>query len=401
MKLSMKKRVSILLTLILSFSMLVSSCNLLPGKTEEKDTTSSDIEDVVSSYLDEIVDGTFADEEYASDYAKDTPFADLTFEDGDVQELMNASFAIIEYEIEDAEGDMDDEEGTCDIVLTYVDLSAILDDLDDGYDANDVMDAIEDKDVLTEEADVSLDLEYDEDEEEWLITDTSELAEILGEPFEDISFAPDFGDPTDTIDSFLIALANADEDAIDEISPSSGYYSFYADDDNMDLNMAFYSLVTYELNGEPTYTDNYAEVPVTLTLPDALLITSDVMNDTEYMAINMKAILLDSINGLDTVAAEEAMAEELQGTMIEMMYDPYYSYSVDAYFGLEGDVDAEEWIIASVPYELYDMDIEPENSDQAYIDAVIRSLEMLLEEGSIDQATYDLFMEYLTAPEIY
>jgi hypothetical protein len=392
------KRVSVLITLILSFSMLVSSCNLLPGGSKEKDNTASDIEDVVSSYLDEMQDGTLVEEDYASDYAKDTPFADLELEDSDVQELMNVSLTMIEYEIDDAEGDIDDEEGTCDFVLTYIDLAAILDDLGDGYDANDVMDAIEDKDAPTEEADISLDLEYDEDEEEWLIADTSELAEILGEPFGEVSFAPDFGEPTETINSFLVALANADAAAIDELSPSTGYYSFYSDEDNISMNMSFYSLITYEVNGEPTYTDNYAEIPVTMTLPDVLLISSDVVNDTEYMATLLKDILLASINGEDTIAAEDAMLLELESTMTNMLYDPYYTYSVDAYFGLEGDVDTGAWIISAVPYELYDMDAEPENSEQAYTNAVLRALEMLLAEGSIDQATYDLFVEAYVTP---
>ena len=108
---TIKRQGFLLLLLLTAGCFILSSCGLslfgLSGGGAK-----SDIEDAVKSYLDEIQDGSFSDSGYKSDYAEDTPFADLTFEDPDVKDIMDKGLEKMDYEIGDISGSVKDEEGT-------------------------------------------------------------------------------------------------------------------------------------------------------------------------------------------------------------------------------------------------------------------------------------------------
>lgn len=209
-----------------------------------------------------------------------------------------------------------DEQGTCDLVLTYIDLDAVFEGLDDGYDADELTDAILAKKAPTQEEDISFDLEYDSDEEEWIITDTTALADLLAIPFEDISFTPDYGDPVNTIDAFLLALANVDLDAIDALSPYATSENFTGFGDDAVIIGLYYSSISYEVIGNPVARDETATVDLTLTLPDAQAIANDVFLDTDFMGSLMKDYVLAIILELDTTQYEEDL---LAGLYTEIM----------------------------------------------------------------------------------
>jgi hypothetical protein len=173
-------------------ALLVSACGLLDGGGDKD--ASEEIESVVSDFLDSVAKGDFADDDYKSSLISDKSFAKLKFEDDSAEDLMILAFEKIEYEIGKINGDEDDEEGTCKVALTAVDLESILEDLDEGYDAEDLEDEISAKKAPTEEHDITFELKFDGDE--WIISDLSELVDVIGKPFSGLTF--DVPEPTET-----------------------------------------------------------------------------------------------------------------------------------------------------------------------------------------------------------
>jgi hypothetical protein len=188
----MKKFHKIFVAFALIAVLLVTSCGLL-DTGGDKDA-SEEIESVVSDFLDSVAKGDFADDDYKSSLISDKSFAKLKFADDDAEDLMALAFEKIEYEIGKIKGDEDDEEGTCKVALTAVDLESILDDLDEGYEPEDLEDEISAKKAPTEEHDITFELEFDGDE--WIISDLSDLVDAIGKPYTELKF--DVPEPTET-----------------------------------------------------------------------------------------------------------------------------------------------------------------------------------------------------------
>jgi len=178
-------------------ALLVSSCGLL-DLGGDKDA-SKEIESVVSDFLDSVIKGDFTDDDYKSSFISDKSFAKLKFEDDNAEELMALAFEKIEYEIGKIKGSEDDEEGTCEVTLTAVDLDSIIEDLDEGYEIEDLEDEISAKKAPTKEHDITFELEFDGDD--WLITDLSDLTDVIGKPFANLTMTgpePTESEPTET-----------------------------------------------------------------------------------------------------------------------------------------------------------------------------------------------------------
>lgn len=177
------RKITLIITLVIALS--VSACGLLDsGGSKDSD---KDIESVVTEFLDSVIEGDFADDHYKSSLIDDKSFTKLKFWDADAEELMSLAFGKIEYEIGKIKGTEEDEEGTCKVTLTTIDLESILEELGDGYTSEDLEDAISDKKAPTEEQDIILGLEFDG--EEWVISDLSDLVDAIGKPYEMITFS--------------------------------------------------------------------------------------------------------------------------------------------------------------------------------------------------------------------
>lgn len=173
------RKITVAIVFVIITSLFLSSCGLLDSVGKRDD--SEDIETVVSDFLDSIADGSFADDDFKSDLISDKGFSKLKFSDKDAEDLMVIAFEKIGYEIGKIKGDSEDEEATCKVTITAIDLDKIMDDLDEDYELEDIEDAIKAKKAPTEEYDVTLDLEYDD--KEWIITDLSDLIDAVAEPF--------------------------------------------------------------------------------------------------------------------------------------------------------------------------------------------------------------------------
>lgn len=171
------RKAPVVLALILSISMALSACGLF--NAGEKINKEDDIDEVVSDFFDSLTDGSYAADDYESDLTTDDSFSKFEFTYPEAEELMILSLEKSDFEIDEI--DVDDDEATCDMTVTTVDLGEILVKLGDEYDFIDIQYEIEDRGAPTEDFEVSLELEYDD--EEWLITDLSDLADVLGKPY--------------------------------------------------------------------------------------------------------------------------------------------------------------------------------------------------------------------------
>lgn len=379
-----KSKIMQIMALIIANVFVLTSCGKISGNKAGKD-----IEKMVEAYFEELADGTFAEAKYKSDYATDDPFSEVVFEDEEVIPIMEKAFESIEFEIEDASGDEDDEEGSCDIILTAINVKEVLGDMEEGFTAEDLETAILDKDAPTEEYEVTLDIEYDSDEEEWLISDTSAIAEILAEPYEDVSFAPLLGDPIVTLDSYLDALAAGDTAAVDEISLTYSSMTMFDAGVASDVRKAFYGSVLFEPDGDAEITDFGASLTGKLTYPDAQLITDQVFADTDNMALIMKDYLFALVKGLDTVAVEEEMDKAVDEELLKYIKSGSYNLQETVTFDFSSMDGVDHWILSGVPEQLYTFPDEPTTSADLIIDIMSLSAGMLRDEGSITEEEYN------------
>lgn len=385
-----------LTAMVISASMLLASCSLFGGDTSSK--TDKEIESVVTDFLETIEDGSFAEDEFESDYLTDTSFLDLKFSDKAAEDFMIAGMEEISFEIDKAKGDEDDEEGFCDIVLTALDIESIMDDLDDDYDAEVLEEAMGDKDAPTEEYEITLDLEYDDDEEEWLISDLSELVEILGDPYTEIKFASD--DPAGVAEDFLAAFISGDFDMLSDLSDGYFVESDFVDPASTvasQLFAAVFGEMTYVIGDPVDSTDTYASFDIDFSYPDYVSASESVTMDIPMMSEAVKPVVYsiatedsgdDSIyyEYLDEVAL--AIIDELSSS--SATGDDYGT--IELYF----DSNLDSWVVDSIPnifYTFSDLfyNFDPLDyaEDSLINEIVMDSLEMLLADGSITQAQYD------------
>ncbi len=402
-----KKKNLSLISLLVAGCFMMTSCGLLPGKSNK---AGKEIESVVSDYLDAIADGDFADDSYESDLAADTPFADLKFSDEGAEDLMKFAFEKITYEIDSSEGDQKDGEGSCDVVLTTIDLDAVIDSLEEDFDAEILKAAIDDKAAPTEDHEITLDLEFDDDEEEWLISDTSELSEILGEPFAalELSIA---SDPVKVATDFLEALKAGDFDIVSVLS--DGYY---VEDDFIDsrysvsaeLFDAVFGEMTYEINEPSTIPDTEISLELNFSYADYWAPIEAVSIDVQAMSDLVKPYIQATANDKDGEIEYEEYLKDLCEIVIADLQSSSAVYDDNDTLDLYYDDTKELWFVEYVPYSLcvlYDLDysIDPMNSmdTSAFDEIVLDAYNDLLADGSITQEQYDEYYYYTVQPVEY
>jgi hypothetical protein len=151
--------------------------------------------------------------------------------------------------------------------------------------------------------------------------------------------------------------------------------------------------VSYESDEDAVVDGEQVTLQLTLTMPDIESIVLLVSEDAEIMGEAFKAIILSQIIETDMTEAEDLATQIYGDALIDAIQDSSAdSITVDAEFVFEPGSDTDTWVISQVPQELYDFDTSPSQSDDAFLQAMLRGLEMLLEEGSITQETYDLLV---------
>ena len=412
-----------LVSVMISASILLSACGLHLGANSSSAKVSEDIQTVVEDYLDDLQGGTLSSDKYQSDYAKDSPFADLSFiqidsgnstsqsnsptgETAGPDEriaIMEAVFDSISYDIGDTKGSLQSKEGTCDVTITAVDIAKVLSSLATGkITAIALTDAITADNAPTNDYDITFDLSYSSKTGRWIISDTSPVSKILGDPFEDIVIAPPYGDPADTIEAFINALQSGDSATLNTLSPYYDATYFWPENDQKTSTLvnAVLSGVSYVLMGDPQVSGTYADVNLELTMADLDAVLTSTAEDVTFNAQILKPYLLAISQGGDTTTAyNDYLSAYILEVAARVQTSDAPVKTVDTTISLEVNADANAWELYSVPTELYSISSFSSSdpyyyaSTEAYNASMALAAQMLFDEGSIDQATYQYYMD--------
>lgn len=389
-----KNRFGIILAAMLAMSFVLSSC------TTVQDTAPDDIKKVVKDYLSEIKEGDFADNDYESEFAEDTPFEEVEFIDELAKGAMDIGLTKFSYDIKDITGSTAEGEGTCKVDIEALDIKEIVKDLkDDNMTYEAFEEAISSKKADTDESTITFDMEYNESDEAWTISKTDDIFKIFAEPFTKLTFAPKAGDPMVAIDSYFKALADADYDTLKDIYIDYNEADYEDSDENeQQVIQLFYQALTYKVVGDPVIDDDSCEIVLSIDHMDISSIGNRFFNDKDSLTDLLKEYILDLLNNGEEAAEladryVDAFIQELKDSTDEQK-------TTEVTISLVTSEDGESWLIDYVPADIFVFDEVEKPSEDMYFECVILAMDELLAEGEIDQKTYDILYATITGEEL-
>ena len=389
MPLSGKRKSLILLTLLLACSVFLTSCGSIPFLDRLLGGASYDIRNTVSDYLDQISNGLYANLDYDYFSVKDTKFAELAFTNEDAAEIMDEGMTRMSYEIGKISGSTRDLTGSCEVIITAVDVKEVLSDFDDtGIRKSDLLETIEDQDVPTLKTTIILGLSYDPSTKFWSVTDTAPLVKILGDPYTKITLEPDKGSPAALVVTFLTALADRDEEKALKIVPA-------IDPDGLNFGKSlisslldeYYSRFTFEYINTQEVFGGDTKVTFKISRPDFETALAAQLDDIEFWAAYLKPSLLKAYHGEDASLTEDDYEVLLHDLAVRVADAPCITENV--VFTLKTDEQTGDWVLRYLPAELYNVSFGENTNMVNYTASAVLALDQLLEEGSIDLETHD------------
>lgn len=398
--------------LMMSVAMVASitGCDLpFGGKSGSKEDNA--VTDAVASYMDNVIAGKYekalksvAEQEDDEAINISTMFDYLG---GDQIEVVEALISSTEYEVKDVE--VDDDEASCKLVLTIVDIEAVLDDLDEDSDIDDLIDAIEDSKDKKDEK-IKLSLVNDDD---WLLESDEDIANLYYDMVEEIGF--EGATPVETtsgsgeifvgdgefseagvinyVDSCFLAMAIGD------------FSQFGADDTEAFAGMSinspeftsflttYFSYVEHETIINSIDVDNKtANVTINTTVPKAADLVSSLYNNHDFLvamfAYSISGQELDFDNNPElasffvdsmTAAIPNCATENLSATTVVTM-DENGNYNMDD--------NSSDCLFGST-----DGAAEPEMTDEETLALMVEAIQYAYDNGMIDEDTYNLYVD--------
>lgn len=394
MHINQKKRIGVLLSSVLGVTLFLSSCNFV------QDTAPDDIKKVVKNYLTEIEEGDFADNDYESDYAEDTPFEDIQFSDESAKNAMDIGLTKFSYDIKSVTGSTAQGEGSCKVEIEALDVKEIVKDLEEEIMTYEAFEkAISSKKAKKDDTTITLVLEYSASDKSWTISETEDIFDIFAEPYTKLSFAPKAGDPMVVVDSYFKFLADADYDSLKEIYADYDVTKNEEEDENKkQISKLFYLSLTYKLVSEPVIDDDTCEIALSIEHMELSAIGNRYFQDKDALVDLLKVYILGLINNEDsqtevTQLYIDAFFEELKNPDAERK-------TTEVTISLVTSEDGESWLIDYIPDSLFVFDTVETPSEDMYNECLLLAIDELLADGDIDQKTYDLLYVTLTGHEL-
>jgi hypothetical protein len=214
-----------------------------------------------------------------------------------------------------------------------------------------------------------------------------------------------YPNPSLTLNRLLSAMADGDLAtasviAGEKIDINDSEY----DEQTKDFIYYCFEVMTIKVNGEPVYSDEQVDLSVTVTTPDLEASMNAVLNreNNEFIVLLVKDMLLATINGEDTTSLEEEMDKKYLDEIKLEMAKPENQISSDSSMRMFLNEAGDDWIIDYVSEDFMNFESFDMSSDEvalavetAVTDAIPDALDLLLTEGSIDQATYDTIISSL------
>ena len=363
---------------------------------DDKEELNGDIEDAVSDYLDAMIKADF---DKSGDLVDGRSAKEPELDD-DAEEVRALILKTVKYEVTEAEGDEDDEEGTATVKVTYADYS----DIDtEGLDIDGFGDALKDADESEEE--IEIDLVYDDD---WLIDADSDedLVDFffnLGADVE-LSGAGVYAKAAAELAAdYVSAARDTDEAKLTEICGGSLSSNTQipttladADGDQKALYDAYLAAMTADIDESDCTVndDGSVDVKVTGTVPDLNALFKTITEDDTIMVPVVADAIAASLNGtsVDNEKIEKTFYDEIIKAMKSGSetrdYESVITVSVEDGKAYVSDSDFFE----KISPEEFDDSILSSDLMMAYAPA---ALDQLLADGTIDQAKYDELMASL------
>lgn len=267
---------------MLSVAMLasVTGCDLPFGGDDSKGKKGGSKEenavtDAVAGYMDNVIGGKYdkAVKSVAEQDDEDAINISTMFDylSDDQADVIEALISTTEYEVTDVE--VDDDEAKCKLVLTVVDIESVIDDMDDGYDIDDLIDAIEDSDDTTE-GKIKLSLVNDDD---WMLESDEDIANFYFEMVEDIAGGAASG---------VIDLTNADFSEESVLAYIDNCFATWATGDFSEFNDGEAGEVFAGINSDSPEFVGFLSTYFSNVTHSAVVNSIDVDNKTANVTIN-------------------------------------------------------------------------------------------------------------------
>lgn len=393
----MKKRLAGVLSFCVISALVLTSCGIFPSSPKKE--AEKKIQEAVEGYFDELKDGSFASNDYLSEYTHDSPFSELTFKAVGAQEIMEQALNVLQFEILDASCDSDGQNGECEVRLTYVDLESVIGDLDEGMIAEALGEAVLDEDAPTKETKIVLDMILGEPD--WIIEDSTEIADLLGGSYTDIEFAPGVDECSEAIDLLFTALSEGDMEAVDALSPDFDSSDFFAvAPENVALQEAFFESVEIEIIGEPRIDGDTLVVDVFLSFPNMTDISQDLAGDNDQMI----TIMTEFLSGFQQYIENDAVLVTSLSLFNEAISSHFssseYQVDVESEFALLIDPESGDLVFTDIPSVLLEYPVDRDALETASSIAIEPALDSYYESGAIDLETYNEWIAVFVGTDI-
>ena len=373
-----------------------------------------DVENTIEACFDELQGGDLIDSGYESEILADgNSFKDLAFPDEQCRTAMQTGMRLVTYDIKSTDIDSKYESAVCYVTFTAPDVRKIqldLEEREDGLYYESFINAISNKEAPVREYDISLILQYDTNNEEWIIEDSSAIAALLGEPYTELVFDEKYYKAQEVIDSLMAALAAGDYETVDILCRDMDSSSFYPQDEfGLLLANAIYSSAEYTVNGTSQGTDTQVNMSVSITLPDMDANYIEAINDVDMVTQALKPAVLSIFEGGTGSEAGYAYRQAFYTELASRQKsETAFRISYDLDFLLTYDEEIENWRIASVQTErmlgetiegydpLFDL------TEQHLQTAIEKASAELYGEGTIDQqqqGDINSYLYYVLIPE--
>lgn len=378
---------------LIAASMLLGSlsgCSLLGGG---KDAEA--ISEAADSFVSNVVSGK---PDKAAKAVQDSDEAFLEAGDfGGNEDIAEALLGSAEYEIDNVEGKAKDEQGSADIVFTWADLDAIV---EDGMTKDELIDALSDPEETTEET-VTLELVYDD--EEWFVDPDSavDFMEFLADQVADLEVGGLSEDSAiAAVDEFIGYLTAGDMDNALAMSYENDLEEKITEDGGDpaivipamgDVYAAYFSKVEYEASVESS-TEDSVTVAITGTAPEYTSEFNAILCDVDTLAPIYAPIFGAFINGgdEDSIDMNDSYVSII-GLLTDAINSSTTTEDYDCTIVVTADEDGNLLVDPDDNFFSVDdsLDIEPDDSIEDEL--IVACLDILLADGTIDQATYDTY----------
>lgn len=337
------------------------------------------VNEVATAFVEEVVTLNLEDAiEYVSEDEQD---AFVLSVDEDCQAVIVAALADSEFEINETE--IDEDEATVAFDITHVIVSDVVEELGEGYSAEELVAAIEDAELFEDR--IEVDLEKDDDE--WFVTNGDAIIKYFERFVDDVEFGGvSEAGAVEVLDTAIAAFAANDTAAL---------ANCFAGDAEVSNDMAyvpFFSNLEYEVLSSDVGED-YVSLEISYTAPSIQAAIETAFTDMEALCQNgFSDLLYETLMGSGDMDSLDAYEDE----MYEYIFSFFDENVTETNTKIVDFILVDDQLLIDADAGMF-LNDEPEMelTDEQNIELVTCSIDIWLEEGLITEAEANELMMLL------